>query len=236
MILVLLAAPAAADPVVLPRAAVQADLTVELGVSSRELLEPVSIAPDLWYGATDRLTLGLTTSSRAVSRVDAGSGLCVRSEEHGCPRLYDDLAVDARWRVAPEAAIRARFVSSSFSPWKPSLRLGALARWRRGAWAVESDPQLAFGLWNTDQGNRATLELPVWVRFQLGCRAEGWIRTGARGELDGFTEKVAIAVGLGGEVHAGPVDVGAEVAFPTLFGPQNQFRSRAAFVYVSLVR
>lgn len=236
VILVLLAAPAAADPVVLPAGAVEVALTVEANVSTRERFEPVSITPDVWYGATDRLTLGVTTSSRAVSRVDAGGGLCVRSREHGCPRLYDDLAFDARWRVAPDVALRARFVNASFAPWKPSLRLGALARWRRGAWAVEADPQLQLGLVNTDEGNRSALDAPVWVRFQLGCRAEGWVRTGVRGELAGFTDKAAIAVGLGGEVHLGHVDVGAELAFPSLLGPQNQFRTRAAFVYVSLVR
>jgi hypothetical protein len=237
VILVLLAAPAAADPIVLPRGAIQAELTVEASLSSRERFEPVSLAPDLWYGVTDRLTLGLTTSARAVSRVDAGLGLCVRSDDHGCPRLYDDLASDARWRLTPDAALRARLVHASFAPWKPSLRLGGTVRARRGAWTLEGDPHLGLGLYHTDAGNRATLELPAWIRFQLGCRAEGWIRTGVRGELAGFTEKAAIAVGLGGEVHLGRgVDVGAEVAFPSLLGPQNQFRTRSAFVYVSLVR
>lgn len=235
-ILLLLTGTAAADPLVLPRGALHGAVTVEASLSTRAVLEPVSLAPDLWYGVTDRVTLGVTTSARAVSRLDVGNGLCVRSSEHGCPRLYDDLAIDARWLVDRRVAVRARLVASSFSPWKPSLRLGALARWTRGAWAIEGDPNLQLGLANRDHGNRSQLDLPLWVRFQLGCHAEGWVRTGARAELAGFFEKVAIPVGVGGAVHRRGVAVGFEVAFPELLGPQNQFRTRDAYLYVSLIR
>lgn len=168
-----------------------------------------------------------------MSRFDAGHGVCLRSVDHGCPRLYDDLAIDARWAWRDDVALRARFVNASFAPWKPSLRLGALARWRRGAVAVEADPQLQLGLADTDQGNRSQLDVPVWLRFQLGCHAAGWVRTGARGELSGFLDKVAIVVGVGGAVQVHRFEVGAEVAFPTLLGPQNQVRTRSGFLYVS---
>src|SRR5438445_223145 len=66
-------------------------------VIARATLEgaPLSIAPDLWIGATDRLTLGATSSEAARGWVGAGRGLCLRAGAHGC---------DARFRGAPADA------------------------------------------------------------------------------------------------------------------------------------
>ncbi len=206
LIVLVLATPAYAD--------VTAALTVEADLSARRELDDVSGRPDIWFDVTDRLTLGVTTSARALSRLHVA-------------QYYDDVALDGLWKLDPRVSLRARFVQS-WEPWRPSIRLGALVRARRGAWAIEGDPHVQVGLANTDLGNRAQLDVPLWLRFH-----GAWVRTGARGELSGFTEKVAIPLGLGGVVHAGRLDVGAEVAFPRLLGPQNEFRTRVAYVYVS---
>jgi hypothetical protein len=220
---------------VLPRRALRVDATVEINLRTREAFEPVSLAPDAWWGATDRLTVGVVTSSRALSRVEPGDGLCLRSEEHGCDRLYDNLALDGLWslREGPLAvAARTRLVARSFAdPFKPSVRPGVLARWRRGAFAIEADPHLQIGLANRDQGNRDQLSLPLWFRFQLGCRAAGYVHTGARGELIGFDEKLDVPFALGAAVRAGPIDVGVEAGFAALLGPQNQLAERMAYVF-----
>jgi hypothetical protein len=112
------------------------------------------------------------------------------------------------------------------------VRPGARLVWRREPWAIEGDPHLQIGLASRDQGNRDQLSLPVWLRAQLGCRASIWIHTGARGELDGFFEKLAIPLGVGVAARVGPVDVGAEAGFPVLLGPQNHFTSRQAWLWV----
>jgi hypothetical protein len=220
---------------VLPRHALEVDATVEVNAGTRAWGEPVSLAPDVWWGATDRLTVGVVTSARALSRVEPGDGLCLTGSAHGCDRLYDNLGVDGRWSVrrgALAVAARLRLVARSFAPLRPSLRPGALLRWRRGAVAVEADPYVQLGLANRDQGNRDQLAVPLWLRFQLGCRAAGWVQTGVRGELAGFAEKYAIPLALGAAVRLGPVDVGAEVGAPALLGPQNQLRDRSAYVFV----
>jgi len=206
LIVMLLTGTAAAD--------VTASLTIEADLSARRELDDVSGRPDIWFDATDRLTVGVTTSARALSRLHVA-------------QYYDDVAVDGLWKLDPRVSLRARFVQS-WDPWRPSLRVGALARWRRGPWAVEGDPHVQLGLANTELGNRAQLDVPVWLRFH-----GAWLRTGARGELSGFLEKVAIPIGVGGVVHVGRLDLGVEVAFPRLLGPQNEFRSRVGYVYVS---
>jgi hypothetical protein len=233
------AAPARADvwpdALVLPRGELHVRATVELELGTRIAFEPVSLAPDAWWGATDRLTIGVVTSAHALSRVEAGSGLCLTGSAHGCPRLYDNLALDGRWslrRGRLAVAARARLAARSFDPWKPSLRPGVRVRWRRGPLALEADPHLQLGLANRDRGNRDQLSLPLWVRFQLGCRAAGWVHTGVRGEVAGFSEKYEIPLAVGAAVRVGPVDVGAEVGFPALLGPQNVVGGRSAYLYV----
>lgn len=225
----------AISDVLLPRGAIEAAVTVEASLEERREWEPVSIAPDLWWGLRDDVTVGVTTSARALSRVEAGQGLCV----HACDRLYDNLAVDGRWGFSEAAAARVRLVARSFSPvFRPSVRAGALVEWRFApAWALVTDPHVQVGLANRDEGNADQVALPVWLGFDLGCRARGWIHTGVRGEIDGFLDKAAIPVGLGGAARVWrDVEIGAEVAFPRLLGPQNEVLARSGYLYVSARR
>jgi hypothetical protein len=213
---------------VVPPGLIDVAITVEVNLGVREVAEPVSIAPDVWWGATDRVTVGVTTSARALSRYETGHGLCV----HECERLYDNLAIDARGEVAPWAAARLRVVARSFAPFKPSARLGAVVRARRGAWAIEADPHVQTSLGNRALGNRDQVSLPVWLRFQLGCRAAGWVFTGARGEIAGLREKVVVPIGAGVVVGLGAVDVAIEAGLPAALGPQNQSKPRMAWLTV----
>ncbi|MCA9679588.1 MAG: hypothetical protein H6709_16590 [Kofleriaceae bacterium] len=123
-------------------------------------------------------------------------------------------------------ALRARLVARSLSPLLPSLRVGALLRWRRAAWGIDADPHLQLGLYHRDLGNRAQLDLPLWVRFALGCRVAGWVRSGVRGELAVVADDLSIPLGLGAAARLGPVDVGVEGAFVRLLGPLNNVAER----------
>jgi hypothetical protein len=237
------AGPARADvwprSLVLARGELRVRGTVAINLGARIAFEPVSLAPDAWWGATDRLTVGVVTSAAALSRVEPGGGLCLTGSAHGCPRLYDNVALDGLWswrRGALAIAARTRLALRAFSPAKPSLRPGALIRWRRGAVALEADPHLQLGLAHRDQGNRDQLAVPLWLRFQLGCRAAGWVQTGVRGELAGFSEKYEIPLAVGVAVRVGPVDVGAELGAPAVLGPQNELRDRSAYVFVEWAR
>jgi hypothetical protein len=219
-------------PLVLPRGAVDVAVTVEANLAALHQWHPVSIAPDAYWGVTDELTLGVITSARALPRIQVGDGLCFHE---GCTRLYDNVGVDARYAVkrgALEVAARTRLVARSFSPFKPSLRPGALVRWSRAWFAVEADPQLWIGLDHRGAGNGDQLSVPVTLRFDLACRGEAWLFTGVRGELSGFADEYAIPVGVGGAVRVRGWDVGGEVGFPELAGPQNQASSRSAYVFV----
>src|SRR5690242_3397633 len=74
-------APPRAEPkpppsITLPEGKVRVDTTVETEMSTDKMAKPVSIAPDLSFGAADDLMLGLVTSKFATSgfRGSAGGG------------------------------------------------------------------------------------------------------------------------------------------------------------------
>jgi hypothetical protein len=236
------AAPLAADDlvgrdVVLARDAGEAAAALELDLSKRREFEPASVAPDVWYGATDRLTIGIVHSARALGVLDAGGGLCFRGSAHGCPRAYDNVAIDARYRLRAgwlAVAARTRVAIGSFDPFKPSVRPGALIRLHKGRFGLTADPHLQIGLDHRDLGNRDWLRVPVWFAVQPVRRVAIALRTGVDGEFATFGDTFAIPLGLDATVRVSKkVELSALFAFPTLGGPQNQFNPRVAWLSVT---
>jgi hypothetical protein len=134
----LLATPARADSsdivsrsIVLPRGALAAELTVEANLAYSYKAAPLSLAPDLWWGATDALTLGLVHSNASLDRFDPGASVCVRTDDVlYCDSAYHGSGLDARYRVADDGAFelapRARVLVRDTDPFKPALTIGAL--------------------------------------------------------------------------------------------------------------
>jgi hypothetical protein len=210
---------------VLPHGAIDARLSIEASLNARRVADPISLAPDVWYGASDQVTVGVITSGDALPRIQVGDGLC-----HGCDRLYDNLGLDLRVAWSPRVAFESQLVLRSFDPWKPSWRPGLRVHLARGAFAFDAAPQLWLGLANVDRGNADELSVPVWGRVFF-WRAEAWLYTGVRGELAGFGEKYAIPVALGFALDVHDTAVGLQAGAPELLGPQNQVKDRSMFVF-----
>ena len=226
------------EPLVLERNAVTGAVAVETSLSTRRYGEPTSVAPDVWVGATDKLTVGVIHSARAHGVLAAGFGLCFTGEAHECPRAYDNVGLDARYHLrggALAAAARVRLVAGSFDPFKLSVRAGGLVRARRGRFAAIADPQVQLGLSNREAGNRDWIRLPLWLAAEpiLG-RWVVALRTGVEGEVATFDETYAIPIGLDTTVRLTPrYDVSLLAAFPQLLGPLNQYRTRVVWLAVS---
>lgn len=213
-------------PLVLPHGAIDARASVEVSLNARHVADPISLAPDVWYGVRDDVTIGVITSGDALPRIQVGDGLC-----HGCARLYDNLGLDLRVRVSRQVAFESQVVLRSFDPWKPSWRPGLRVHVARGAFAVDVAPQLWLGLANVDRGNADELNVPLWGRLFFGP-AEAWLFTGMRGELAGFGETYAIPIAVGFAVDVHDTEIGAQAGLPELLGPQNQVKDRSMFVFV----
>lgn len=224
-------------PLVLAAGQVEAQLTAEINLERRRVGRPLSLAPDLWYGVTARWTVGVIHSNHSVDRIDPVATLCVRQLANQCDRVYLGSGVEARWRWrdgALSVAPRGRLLVRDVDPVKPAVTVGALVRWTRGRFALTSDPTLRIGLANRDLGNRDALVVPIWVGAQPTCRWLIALHTGIDGELatwrDGWHVPFALVVRARGTDH---LDLGIEAGFPSLFGPQNNYKQRSASVFVS---
>jgi len=217
----------------LPRGELEGALTIEMDLSTNAVLEPTSIAPDLWYGVTDRFTIGVIHSANALSLVEAGDGVCLGGIDHGCARTYSNLGLDARYAIVPDLAAHVRLVTRRWDPWLPSVRIGALGRYARGRFAITADPYLQLGLANTDRGNRARVNVPLWLSFDASERVSVYARTGVDGELAVFGDAWGVPIALGARVSITPaIDLAAEAGFERAAGPLNESKLRECWLSI----
>ena len=229
-----------ARPIVLPRGVVAFTANVEAWLLPGRAFDAVSVAPDVFIGVTQRLTLGVTSSNRALSSVSAGGGACFGSVTSGCVAKLANVGVDATWQARAGAlawAPHARLVMRQFSPSKPAVMFGARVRWHHGRWAVVADPYVQLGLANTDRGNRHALHVPLWLLVQPTCRWSIGLRTGFESEFavirDGWHGV------LGGVVTAAvstSIDIELSGGVRSAFGPQNTSKDRALALAISVRR
>ena len=225
-----------ARPLVLEPGVLEARLVLERNMTLRSMGAPMSLAPDLWFGLDSRWTVGLVHSNGALGLVATGASICVKQDDYGCDRTYRGGGIEARWSWRTGAlavAPRGRLLARDVEPWKPAIAVGALVRWTRGRFAIASDPYFRFGLGNRDLGNRDALVIPIWFVVQPTCHWSIALHTGIDGELatalDGWHGPFALTTTV---VLPHAFEVGAELGFPSLLGPQNSFKERAFHVWV----
>lgn len=218
-----------------------AALTFEANLAPLQVGSPASLAPDLWYGITPDLTVGVIHSDASIDRVpvffEPGETICIRLETVSCPRHYHGSGVDGLYAIERgplEVALHARFLIRDVDPIKPALTLGSTLRWRHRWLSIVGDPFVQLGLANTAAGNRAELWLPVTFAFAPIARASLELHTGYNTDLavwnDGYY--VPVLVRVRGRVTE-QLDVGAGVGFASVIGTQNNPRERMMEVDVT---
>lgn len=221
-----------ADPLVLPTGTFVVDLGLEINVAPASYGDPLSLAPDVWWGIAPRWTVGLIHSTTSVDRIDAGSSLCL----HGCS-FYHGGGVDARYElISGDIAVapRARFVIRDDDPIKPALDIGALARWRTGRWSITTDPYLQLGLANRERGNRSQLVVPLWFGADVD-RFGFAIHTGYASQLIVWRDGWHVPVGGVVTAQLAPrASLGLEAGFGSLLGPQNTPKDRVVMITLTL--
>lgn len=243
MLIVLAASPASADsddlvtrPLVLDRHELHAKLSLEYSLHGRTENRPLALAPDLWVGVTQELTVGLIHSSQSVDRIGARSTVCLQQSTFGCDAAYQGSGVDARYRLREgqlAIAPRMRVLVRDIDPWKPAVTIGTLARWSRTRFSITTDPYIRLGLANRDQGNRAAFVLPLWFGVQPTCRWLVELHTGAAGDFAVLADGWHMPLGLVVTARATrALDVSVEAGVSQIYGPQIDIRQR--FVMASV--
>ncbi len=214
--------------------------TITFNLSSGDFAQPISLAPSVWYGIDDKLTIGLTHDGgttpwtprpriRTITTFDGifnrltetgGPGICVTGDDHGCSGIYDNVGVDGLYALPLGTlglAAHGALDVGSFDPFLLQLRLGVLGRYPvSDRISIFFDPRLRFGLTNRES-NQELIDLPVWAWYAVDERIGAYLHTGLAGELSDFGRTYAIPLQLGGSYQLDErLTLGLDLAFTRL--------------------
>lgn len=190
----------------LPKGRVLLDAFAQINLSDGGVFEPFSLSPDVWYGATDELTVGLVHSSLGTTGLIGGVGtsLCLSGTSGGCGSVYQNVGVGVRYGLKPMDkiawAIDGGLYALDTDPFALAIKLGIAGRWQSGKLVVEAAPNLFLGLTERSDFNKETLYIPVTGLYPVA-----------------MADKLAVALQLGfvlpfeslGDNYAVPLSIGA---------------------------
>jgi hypothetical protein len=214
------AAPAAAQETVseqqmtLPGSRFFVQAFFEASLSKDNAFKPFSLAPDLWYGVNDQITVGLVHSGRATTGLygGVGNGLCLAGEDNNCADVYANVGLDGRYHFYRSGGItlsgEGGLFAGPFDPFTAALKLGVVGRWQAGAVAVdlgpnfvglserepEGDADVAIG-----SNNKETVHLPITALYLLSSQIGLALQLGAVVPMQETGDLYTVGISLGGQ-------------------------------------
>lgn len=165
----------------MPGGKVLLDAIVEANLGKSAVGKPFSIAPDIWYGASDKLTLGLVHSGRGETGflTGAGRGLCFGDKDGACAiglgKIYTSAGAEARIGLTEGGFPFALAIGAVAEAFKPELvvsgKIGLIGRWQSNHAALELAPTVFAGITQRKVAGVSTNEdvfsLPVTLFLKL---------------------------------------------------------------------
>lgn len=193
---------------VLPARRLYAQAMLEIELSSGAAFDPVSLAPDLYYGVTSDFTVGLVHSFAARTGLIGGSGqsLCLGD---ACDGAYNSLGVDARYQVVSgQVGVAADFgmYVNDFDPFRVALKLGVAGRYRpspASKLAVDFAPSLFIGITQREpqafgsSGNKEVFSAAVTGLYEVIPRLTALVQTGLVVPFEAAGDNYFIPLSLG---------------------------------------
>lgn len=207
-----------------PAGMVSARVLLDINLSSDLVGKPVSLAPDLYYSATDRLQLGLLHTGPMGWQARPGVGLCLTGSDNGCPRFYDNIGFDVMYGLdfgEAHLSLHSSLFLASFDPVTAAVAVGFAGKLHLGERAaVLFDPKVAIAVSERDTQDDA-IYVPVELQFQLARATTFKLLTGLSGGLSAFGDTYEIPVGVGIVQNLTThFDLGARFSFDNLLGAQ----------------
>lgn len=202
-----------------------------IGLSDGAAFKPVSISPDIWYGVTDDITVGLVHSSVGTTGFIGGAGesLCLTGTGGLCPDLYRNVGAEARYKLkmsgialAVDGGVYALQIQD---PMLLDIKLGAVGRWHQGPLAVEASPNLFIGLTNRSVNtngvdlttNPDILSLPGTVLYTLNPMITLAAQVGLVLPLENTGDTYSLPLSIGAFYHVNDqLNVTAAFSLPRL--------------------
>lgn len=200
------------ERVVLPAKRLYGRALLELELSKDTAFDPVSLAPDLYYGVSADFTVGLVHSSLGATGIigSAGDSLCFTE---ACSGVYRNFGLDGRYHFASgQVAAAANFglYAGDLDPFQLKLKLGVVGRYRpspTSKLAVDFAPALFIGITEREPemlgqlGNKEVLVAPVTALYAVTPEVTALIQTG-----------IAIPFEAAGDAYFVPLSLGASYA------------------------
>ena len=193
--------------------------SLQLGTSrGGKAFEPISIAPDAFYGVSDRLEVGVVTSWYGVTGFWSGamlgvapSGLCVSRKPDavggiGCAKRFDNAGGEVHYALMREGELQLAagggLHAASFDPFTLDVKLGLRGMWRAGRIGLSFAPSLFLGVTQRHDppdgtGNKEAVFVPVQVTFAVIPQLLVGLQSGLRGPVDGFSSAYSVPAALG---------------------------------------
>ncbi|MEZ4398919.1 MAG: hypothetical protein R3B06_02815 [Kofleriaceae bacterium] len=215
-----------------PAGMLAARIALDISMSKARFGKPISIMPDIFYGVTDRLQVGLVHSGPMGWQTRPGAGLCLTGTDNGCPHVYDNVGADVMYGLLYGdqlhlSAHGSLYVTSIDAGWVMAA-VGATAKLHLSdSAALSADPQLGIQLADRDLLDDQ-LYVPVELQYQLAAPTSVKLLTGVSGGLQHLGDTYQVPVGIGVVQNLTPaVDIGARVSIDNLLGKQATGAGRA---------
>jgi hypothetical protein len=214
-----------------PAGMLSARILLDINLSANLAGKPVSLAPDLYYSATDRLQFGLLHEGPMGWQAKPGLGLCLTGENNGCPQLYDNVGFDLMYGVAFgqfHMSTHTSLFIDHFDPLTMSLAVGAATKLHLGTrFALLLDPKIAIALTERDTNDDA-IYIPLELQLQAGASTTLKLLTGLSGGLSAFGDTYEIPLGFGLLQNlTRHFDIGVRFSFDNLLGHETPGIGRA---------
>lgn len=217
----------------LPKGKLAIDAFLGIDLSKDLVGKPVSLSPDVWYGVTDDITVGLVHSTVGTTGflVAGDTSLCLTGTDNGCAKVYNNVGLDLRYRLKTPLSLDAGLYFPSMSPFEAQIKVGLDGRWRflpDRKLAVEVQPALFFGLNKRDDaaatgtttvvlGNKDFLYIPVTGSYQVIDKLDVALQIGLATRLENIGDLYTVPISLAGRYAVNDkLSVGLALAFPRL--------------------
>ena len=214
-----------------PAGMLSARILLDINLSADLAGKPISLAPDLYYSATDKLQFGLLHEGPMGWQARPGLGLCLTGESNRCPDIYNNVGLDVMYGVAFgdfHMSTHTSLFVSDFDPWTMSLALGAATKLHLGTrFALLLDPKIAIALTERDTNDDA-IYIPVELQLQAGASTTLKLLTGLSGGLSAFGDTYEVPLGFGLLQNlTRHFDLGVRFSFDNLLGHETPGIGRA---------
>jgi hypothetical protein len=241
------APPGGAPGLTLPKGAlVIAGQTVEINLSDNAVFKPVSLAPSIWYGIDDKLTLGLShdlgTTPWSPRVLFPGFGICITGESNGCGKFYNNASIEGLYSLTNDklsVALHPALDILSFDPFELGLRIGILGKYAiDDKMTIVFDPRIYFQFTERDtamgSGGPDLIDLPIWYHYAIDHKLSAYAGTGFLAPFDGFSDFYLIPFLLGVQYRVDDkLMVGGNFNFINLLGTGGGVEGRAVGVNVA---